>query len=314
MFKRLVHYYQKLPFYLAYRATPWTAALWAPYLYFRRIPQHQDVPLFIFTMGKVGTKSLWRSLLHAGVYFIKTTHYYHRVSGGYYPFRKPVIVQMNRSSAWEHRLYYPWLMRRPLVRVITMVREPIGRIVSLYLFSYTMRYGVKIEDVSLQTLLDNFMRLFEREYEHPLVPGYFMTEELGKNMGIDVYQPPFPRENGVGIIEEKNISLLLMKLEIPDERKAEGMSTWMGRSIDIIRWNTADQEGYGEVYAEFKRQVRFPYRYAEAMYKSAYMQHFYTPAERAKFWQRWEPQLDRSLVLPDWIEKQLQAYHPPVDG
>jgi len=82
MFKRLIHYYRKLPLYLAYRATPWTAALWAPYLYLRRIPQYQDAPLIIFTMGKVGTKSLWRSLLHAGVYFIKTTHYYHRVTGG----------------------------------------------------------------------------------------------------------------------------------------------------------------------------------------------------------------------------------------
>ena len=312
MFKRLTHYYRELPFYLAYRATPWTAALWGSYLYFGRIPQHQDAPVVIFTMGKVGTMSIWRSLLNAGVYYIKTTHYLHRAPRCY-PFHERTIIQLNNAGRWEHRLLYPWLFKRPLVRVITMVREPIGRLVSIYLFSYTMRFGVKIEDVPLQALLDNFMRLFEQEFEHPLVPGYFMAVELNKNMGIDVYQEPFSHENGVSVIEEKNISLLTMKLEISDERKANALANWMGRSIDIARWNTAESEGYAKVYGEFKRRVRIPYRYAEAMYQSAYMQHFYTAEERTNFWNRWEPQLDRTLVVPDWIEDQLQAYHPPVD-
>lgn len=102
-----------------------------------------------------------------------------------------------------HKLYYPWLFRRPLVRVITMVREPISRLVSLYLFFDTMRFGVEVEDLPLQTLLDNFMRLFEQDYTHPLVPGYFRLVRRPKNMGIDGYQPPFLHEIGADVIEKK---------------------------------------------------------------------------------------------------------------
>jgi len=100
-----------------------------------------------------------------------------------------------------------------------------------------------------------------------------------------------------------------VKLEILDERKADMVR---GLAIDIVRWNTAEQKGYGKIYREFKRRVRIPHRYAEAMYQSAYTDLFYTPEERTVCWQRWESQLDRTLVLPDWVEDQLRAYHPPV--
>jgi len=96
-------------------------------------------------------------------------------------------------------------------------------------------------------------------------------------------------------------------------RNPAALSTWIGRKVEINRQNTARDVGYDGIYGEFKRRVRIPYRYAEAIYQSAYMKHFYTPEERAKFWQRWEPQLDRSLVLPEWVEQQLQTYHPSLD-
>jgi len=209
-------------------------------------------------------------------------------------------------------LYIPWLNRLPRLRVITAAREPIGRILSLYLFTYSVRFGQKREDTSLQTLLKNFPRLFEQDYFHPLVPGYFLANQLQHSLGVDVYQHPSPRDEGTVTIEQGRLSLLVMKLEITDEQKTDALSAWMDRPIPIGRNNTANHGGYAHIYEEFKRKVRIPHRYAEAIYRSSYMQHFYTLEERAKFWQRWEPQLDKSIPLPAWVEKQLQAYHPPI--
>jgi len=209
--------------------------------------------------------------------------------------------------------YYPWITHRPRVRIITTVREPISRLISLYLFTYYQRFGVKIEEVSLQVLLDNFPRIFEQDYEHPLVPSYFLSSQIEALTDIDVYQQPSPAVSGSIAIEHGRFSLLLLKLEISDEKKAAALSTWMNRPIRITQMNTAAENGYGNIYEEFKRRVSIPYRYAEAIYRSSYMHNFYTPEERTKFWQRWKPQLDKSIPLPDWVENQLQKYHPPID-
>ncbi|MCC5025425.1 MAG: hypothetical protein J6386_22760 [Candidatus Synoicihabitans palmerolidicus] len=57
--------------------------------------------------------------------------------------------------------------------------------------------------------------------------------------------------------------------------------------------------------------MRIPRRYAAAIYRSRYMQHFYTPEERTKFWQRWESQLDSTIPLPAWLEVSLDRHHAP---
>lgn len=230
------------------------------------------------------------------------------------PARYPDVERNIRSAAeFRRRTYLPWLLRFARVRIVTAVREPISRLISLYLYSYAKRFGVEIETLSLQVLLDDFPRVFENDYTHALVPGCFLTTEIKAGLGIDIYQHDFSQNRGAAIIERRRVSLLIMKLEITDDQKSAALSTWIGRKVEINRQNTARDVGYDAIYGEFKRRVRIPYRYAEAIYQSAYMKHFYTPEERVKFWQRWEPQLDRSLVLPEWVEQQLQTYHSSID-
>jgi len=146
---------------------------------------------------------------------------------------------------------------------------------------------------------------------HPLVSGYFLANEIQALFDIDVYQHSSPSIEGSTSIVNKQFSLLLMKFEISGKQKEAALSSWLDRRIYITRMNTASEGGYADVYAEFKRRVRIPYRYAEAIYRSTYIKHFYTTEESAKYWQRWEPQLGRSSPLPDWVDDQLKAY-PPI--
>lgn len=284
-------------------------ALTAPYLYFRCVRRQQDAPVFVLTMGKVGSITVWQSLLDAGVFFQVQIHHVCR-SPRRYPYGQRNIQTAIGFSNWA---FSPWLLRRPLVRIATVVREPISRLISLYLFSYEKRFGAAVENTSLEVLLKDFPRVFEDDYVHPLVPGYFLENEIHAASNIDVYRHDFPRSKGAAIIEQGRYSLLIMKLEIADQQKSAALTTWMGRPVGINRRNTASDVGYDHIYAEFKRRVRIPHRYAEAIYQSAYMRHFYSAEERNKYWRRWEPQLDRSLVLPNWVEKQLKAYHPRIE-
>ncbi len=311
MLNRLFYFYRKLPHYLGHRASPMLRALSTPWHYYQSIPRHQDAPVIIYTMGKVGTITIQKSLLNAEVFFVRETHKFlpHNVN---YPYASPKQKRIYRGGIIERKLFYPWLFRRPKVRVVTMVREPIGRLISIYLFTADWRFNLRIKEARLQTLLDYFPRLFEQDFAHPLVPGYFFECEIKQHLGIDAYQNPSPQDKGSVTIDQDRFSLLLMRLETPDVQKATALSDWINRPVEITRKNTANDAGYAHIYEEFKRRVRIPYRYAEAIYRSSFMQHFYTPEERAKFWQRWEPQLDKSIALPEWVENQLQKYHPPV--
>ncbi|MCC5025429.1 MAG: hypothetical protein J6386_22780 [Candidatus Synoicihabitans palmerolidicus] len=131
-------------------------------------------------------------------------------------------------------------------------------------------------------------------------------------LDVDPLQYAFDPDIGFSLMHRGNISLFTLQLELSDERKSAVLSDWLDRKIHVTRDHTADQKGYEDFFSEFKKRVRIPYRYAEAIYRSAYMHHFYSSDARAKFWRRWEPQLDRTLGVPPWIEDQLQKYHPPV--
>ena len=311
MFGRLKHYYQKLPHYLTFRANTWVFQLFARWFYQRCIPLQQDAPVSIYTMGKVGTMTLLHSLRCAGLWYTTGAHC-RQFKIRYFPYYDRTTIFLSRFADWTGFFYRRWLKGLPFIRYITVVREPVGRLVSLYLFTYYWRFGKKLEETSLQTLLDDFPRVFEQDYFHPLVPGFFLSAEFGAFLGIDVYAHAFDRKNGRAMIARDRMSVLVMKLEISDEQKVAALSDWLGRPIEITRRNTAEDEGYAHIYDEFKRRVRIPHRYAEAIYQSSYMEHFYTPEERAKYWKRWEPQLDRAISLPAWVEKQLEKYHPPL--
>ena len=272
------------------------------------MPRLQDAPVIIFTMGKVGTITLQNSIQSSGALFTRTTHYLHSAA--------QLAPHYTKWESWHFRMlritkrfHIAWLRGLPRVRYVTAVREPISRFISFYCYEYFRFFGEEFTDTPMETLLDNFPRNFEHDYGLPLVPGRFFGTEIQCHLGVNVYDYPSPREDGIVVIEKERTSLLVVKLEISDERKAAALSSWMGKPITISRANTAADEGYLEKYEVFKRRVRIAYRYAE----DSYMGHFYTPEERAKFWKRWEPQLDHSILLPEWVEDQLNKFHPPVD-
>lgn len=298
------------PDYLAHRAHLWlTALLFRPF-YHHCVPARQDAPVLICTMGKVGTVSLQVSLRRRGWQFTFVCHRIRRRPESY-PFVDRAARRRLRAQRFLSRYQFPWMLRQPRVRVITAVREPIARLVSLYLYAYSWRFDGAIVDADMDTLLARFPRFLEREFEHPLIPAEFLATEMHGTLGIDVFAHPFDAAQGWTTIEHQNISLLICKSELPDTGKQAALTQWLQRPMRLDRFNSADDHAYGACYAEFKRRVRIPYRYAAQIYASRFMHHFYTAEERTAFWRRWEPQLDRSLPLPAWVEASLDRHHPP---
>lgn len=301
------------PEFLALEATPRVQLLCFWWLHRQCIPRRQDAPILVYTMGKVGTISLERSLRSSGLLFTFATHRM-RARIHRYPHATAAERSGQRCQGLLRLTGLRWLRHGARLRIVTAVREPVARLVSLYLYNYRSLFGEPVETAELATLLARFPRILDEEFVHPLIPGEFFANEIERHLGIDVYAHPFSPAAGGAVIEQGNRSLLVLRTEDPDESKVEACRRWLGRDLTLTRSNTAGQQRYGDVYEEFKRRVRIPWRYAEAIHRSRYLHHFYSAEERAAFWRRWEPQLDASLPVPAWVEASLARHHPPVDG
>ena len=297
---------------MAYRAGHWTwALLFRTYCRYC-VPRRQPAACFIVTMGKVGTIAFKHALHRHGFDFVTVTHRIGR-GGPEFPHTPPVQHTETRARRILYERHHPWLLRQRPVKVLTAVREPIERLVSLYLFVYPRLFGEPVETTPMEILLQRFPTFFETEYRYHLVPGDFFQREICHHLDIDVFAWNFPTEQGWGRIRQAGIDLLVLKLEAGHAAHCDGLSQWAERTItEIPITNTSSERGYGDIYAEFKQRVRIPFAYADALYRSAFMSHFYTEAERIAAWQRWEPQLDRTLVLPAWIQASLARHHPPA--
>lgn len=297
---------------LRYSMPGWlTVLLFRPF-YFWTVPRTQPEPVFVYTMGKVGTISIDRALVRAGFKFV---FHFHRLSD----FKVPTLaatdlLNVYKRQIWLKRWAYPWILKNKSVKVVTLVRDPIERLLSLYIFNYESFTGKRVEVVQLTDLLRDFRKVFEVEYAHSLIPGEFFANEIQTHLGIDIFATPFPVERGWQVFERDNISLLLLKLEISDDDKSTAITEWLGsrQAIEVKQQNTAGKSGIGKTYQAFKRQVRVPRKYAEHMYLSNFMKHFYSDRDREALHQRWENQFDDAIVLPESLIANLEKYHPKV--
>ena len=65
---------------------------------------------------------------------------------------------------------------------------------------------------------------------------------------------------------------------------------WLGRSFDtfeLVSANRAAEKPYPRHYKEFKDWLVLPAEYLDHMYGSKFAQHFYSPSELERFWQKW---------------------------
>ncbi len=108
------------------------------------------------------------------------------------------------------------------------------------------------------------------------------------NFGIDVYQTPFPVDQGYTVISEGRINLLVLRCELDDRTKARAIGDFLGLDeFEIVRSNVASDKSYAGQYAEFKRRIRIPPALLDQMYNSKFARHFYSSEERQRFRALW---------------------------
>lgn len=177
---------------------------------------------------------------------------------------------------------YPW-------RIVSVIREPVARNVSAYFLSIERFIPDVFERYRSGNLpMNEILEVFLREYPHEIPLDWF-GREVADVFGVDVYAHPFPSELEYALIEQGLIRMAIVKVEGLEEAYGPALERLLGQVPGALR-NThisVKDEPYAEIYREFLRSPGLPRSYLDNMYDSTFARHFYTPAERSEFMERW---------------------------
>ena len=227
---------------------------------------HKATPVFIFQMGKVASSSIHHSLNEQ--YPGAVAHAHHI-----------------GSDNWASEVFYDWFKSGKPLKIISPIRDPIGRNISGFFQLLDDYTGVPFKDSNLTT--DELLELFINKYTHDR-PLKWFDDNIKKYFGIDVYTSPFP-ENGVATYSLNNVSLLIFRIDLDDQLKEKAIREFLDfESFKLENRNISTDKEYYDSYKTFTNTIKLPDDYLSNMKNSQYFNHFYTDDEIDKIISRWK--------------------------
>ncbi len=228
-------------------------------------------PVLVWTMGKVGSTSMVGALRKVRGISVFTSHFMNEIA---HP----------RSVVIYRHLIKP---QKPL-KILTLVRDPIGKNVSSFFQNYERNTGATYVESGFT--LDELVGLFFDKYQHHYSPLNWFDNYIKFYTGIDVYSKPFPLEEKAYQFRQDNFELLVMRYDLQDTLKASCIERFLeleSGSLSITPKNVGAAKRYSKTYYAFKQHIRFPEEYVNKMIQSKYFNHFYGPQEIKTIVEQW---------------------------
>lgn len=174
--------------------------------------------------------------------------------------------------------------------IITLVREPIGRNISAYFHNLDAIF--RQDNVHAKLSPEQIMEGFFTRYPHS-IPITWFDEEFNKVLGLDIYNHPFPKDEGALILNEGRFRILVMRHDIEDSRKQKYIEQLLDViNVKIVRKNEGINKAYYETYTKFIDEISFSDEYINEMLGSRYARHFFASDEIEYLKNKWR----RSLI------------------
>jgi hypothetical protein len=259
---------------------------------FRAFRLTTGTPILIYQMGKVGSSSVYRTLLKTK--FRSSVFHVHFLSDDLFAHEQEHISNGIRAGArysTEHALRrYIIASNKPRVKIITLVRDPVAVLVSdvfqnPHLFpNLISRDKARFRARNLSRAIESEV-LTERACDY--VNGWF-DRELKNVFGVDVYSCSFDKHRGFQIYPSPSAPTLLIRLEDLTPAGPNALSVFLGSTFPIClekaneRSGTLERSRYVAIKtAKIDREV------LERVYSGKLAQHFYTDEQIHAFVQRW---------------------------
>ena len=247
--------------------------------------ENENIKVILYTMGKVGTQSIEKSLNKIYGQEIMITHSMERFK---YPWLKPEInkkVPTGMAVDYFRQGTENFEQKKASgekIKVISVVREPIARNMSAMFFMLPVLLGASSDVPNVKKSENAISEYFEEMFYSMIDEDFVLNwydNEIKKHLEIDIFEYDFDKEKGYLIAEKDNISLLLMRLD-----KLSGLTDVIGNFIEkddfeLLSHNVSDDFWYNDIYKEFKSKFKPAKEYIDKMYNSKFMKYFYSEEE-----------------------------------
>ena len=244
-------------------------------------------PVIVFQMGKVGSSSVAASFPTDHHRVVIHTHHlsalrvdeavsYARATG------LPVRRHFFHARVAAHNVVESG---RPF-KVISLVREPVGRSVSKFFHDFERFVGCPAEHSDHS--MDEIIEIFLANEAHIDDEAHWFEHQFEPALGVDVYAEAFDPAVGSAQFTAGAGTVLLMRLELDDADKERVIADFLGEpGFTLDSANVGEARGDGDGYRQFKAEAKLPADYLERKLTSRFATHFYSADERAAIADRW---------------------------
>jgi len=225
-------------------------------------------PTIVYSNGHVSSMSLFGALRKAGHFSFKIEH-----------IANPHILSKTPKSTQFVRKHIV-TAHRP-AKFVSLVRDPMSMMIS-YFFSRIK----EIPEAKQARDARDVSRLQEIFIEKYLNGSYgyndlaWFDREINNMLWKNVYMYPFNKEEGFVYIDDPKWPILIMRTELPNEKKSELLKKYYGlENVVIERYNQREQKPNADLYAEFKKTLKVPKETLDRIYTSHLVQYFLSQEE-----------------------------------
>ena len=105
---------------------------------------------------------------------------------------------------------------------------------------------------------------------------------------LDLLAEPFDPELGYGTYSIGASSVLVLQVELPDERKEAVLRDFLDApNLHLEATNVGSQKQYAKAYRWFCAGIEFDIEFLDEIYGSRYARHFYSAQQLESFRARW---------------------------
>lgn len=185
----------------------------------------------IYTMGKVGSSSIYHSLKKQKPY--SEIYHVHFLSKNYLDNILPKEHKIFHSSIPKGRDILSAINQRPKsrIKIITLTREPVGRSISELLQNWKHIYD-DIESVPHDELKKH---IESKPYNYTLE---WFDKEFKEYLNFDIYQHKFDKEKGYETYKHGRFDILCIKLEKLNSVYEKAFLDFLGEKLNLFISNT----------------------------------------------------------------------------
>ncbi|WP_051117266.1 putative capsular polysaccharide synthesis family protein [Vibrio campbellii] len=247
----------------------------------------QERPVLIYQMGKVGSSALEKSIPNSiHLHDLMSIQASKQISPVRAQLHKPVTNQIKRVL--KRTIMCHMLKRKQQVRIISLVREPVGRNISMFFQSLPFWMADKYlkDDSAVRSERPQLLHEAFEEHVNHQYPLEWFDNEIKALTGIDVFAQPFDQAVGYQTYQNRNFSLMVIRIDKLDQSQ-QAISEFLKQEVAVVHDNQADNKWYSPLIKEFKHSYQPKPEFVEEMLSSKLTKHFFAEPEIEKFKQKY---------------------------